>query len=241
VCLGTSSTYGHGFLAQERADYPAQLDDLLHSALSDRDVEVLNAAVPGSTVSRVFPFFRDVLCAYRPDILILCLGFNDATVLSQSNERAYYEKISSVDFENSLFIRLKERIALRWRQQQFLKNRELFRLGQEDQIERGKGERFAPKVFASVLFEYLAECKKRGIRLLLVKEPIQTGSYMVKELHEAMTRLADDESVPLLDPVPALQRAGGVKRFLDIVHPDRQGHAVIASELARVLLEENML
>src|SRR5262249_30539822 len=49
ICLGTSSTYGHGFSADQRVDYPAQLGALLEDASGGRRIEVVNAAVPGST------------------------------------------------------------------------------------------------------------------------------------------------------------------------------------------------
>ncbi|MFO0981982.1 MAG: SGNH/GDSL hydrolase family protein [Planctomycetota bacterium] len=241
ACLGTSSTYGHGFLATDRADYPAQLADLLAETMPARHIEVLNAAVPGSTGSRLLPFFRDVLTQYALDVLVLNLSFNDAAALGQADERSYYQRIVRADFDNSFWQRLRERFSMRWRQQRYVANRELFGAGRVGDIRRGPGERNAPRVFALMLGDYLRECRARNIRLLLVQEPTRSPVYLVKELHDAMRRFAEDQGVPLLDPAPALERAGGAARFQDEVHPDRAGHAVIAGQLAQMLLEEKLL
>jgi lysophospholipase L1-like esterase len=63
----------------------------------------------------------------------------------------------------------------------------------------------------------------------------------VEDLHQAMTRFASDHGVPVLDPRPALELAGGKERFQDEVHPDRIGHQVIAEQLARALFEQKIL
>jgi lysophospholipase L1-like esterase len=241
LCLGTSSTYGHGFTAEERADYPAQLSEMLEDADGGQQVEVINAAVPGSTGARLLAFFRDVLCQYQPDVLVLSLAFNDAASLSQADERSYYLRITSPDHEASFLERLRERFSMRWHQRGYLANRDLFAEGREAQIKRGAGERNAPRLFALVLGDYLHECRARGVKLLLIEEPVRSPVYLVDELHQAMARFASDQGVPVLDPRPALELAGGKERFQDEVHPDRIGHQVIAEQLARALFEQKIL
>src|SRR5262249_14145804 len=137
--------------------------------------------------------------------------------------------------------RLRERFSMRWHQRTYLANRELFAKGRESEIQRGTGERNAPRLFGLLLGDYLQECRARNIKLLLIQEPVRSPVYLVEDLHRAMAQFGSDHAVPVLDPRPAIELAGGKERFQDEVHPDRLGHQVIAEQIARALFELRFL
>jgi len=74
VCLGSSSTYGVGTASFEDT-YPTQLESAL-LARTGRDVEVINAGVPGAMLSFLDLYLDRVLLPLDPDLVILYFGAN---------------------------------------------------------------------------------------------------------------------------------------------------------------------
>jgi lysophospholipase L1-like esterase len=77
--LGGSTTYGWGI---GRADqtYPAYLEHLINRALgpSGKKVEIINAGLPWGTTAEMLTHYHFKFHFYRPDLVILNPGGNDA-------------------------------------------------------------------------------------------------------------------------------------------------------------------
>jgi lysophospholipase L1-like esterase len=73
IVLGDSLVFGHGVGDGEA--WPAQLE--ARFALAGRDVEVLNAGVPGYGTDQSYQLFALRLRSLEPDLVIFCLYLND--------------------------------------------------------------------------------------------------------------------------------------------------------------------
>lgn len=77
ICMGGSTTYGHGVFANEA--WPSVVEKVLQS--QGIHAEVINAGVPGyGTRQQVIRYQRDIVPA-KPDIVILFLGWNGTGAL----------------------------------------------------------------------------------------------------------------------------------------------------------------
>jgi lysophospholipase L1-like esterase len=73
LCLGDSITFGYGVGDDE--SYPAALA----RALASPQVEVVNGGVTGYTSHQVRRLFDRIAPAVRPDVVTVCIGWNDRT------------------------------------------------------------------------------------------------------------------------------------------------------------------
>lgn len=79
LCLGGSTTYGWG-VPYPYQTYPAALEELLRSNLPKgySDVEVLNGGLPWGTSAEMLTHYHFKYHYYRPDVVIINEGGNDA-------------------------------------------------------------------------------------------------------------------------------------------------------------------
>lgn len=237
--LGTSSTFGYG----TRDAYGALIGE--HLAQGGKagpawptPVEVLIGAYPGSSGIRQYHFLEQVGLQFAPDIVCLSLYYNDAPGLTQFDEPAYLDEISAAGFERSWFHDLRTRRAITAGEPRFTAMNVL----------HGKDPTRAPtwdaawgdepaKRFEGVLRRFGELSRKRGFALVLMKEPVQGDRPRLwkNEFYAAMERVAQEYGAVVVDPTPALLRAGGATLFMDEVHPFGSGHAVIADVLEPVL------
>ncbi|MCA9400197.1 MAG: hypothetical protein KC713_01120 [Candidatus Omnitrophica bacterium] len=83
LCLGGSTTYGWKIKNSEKT-YPSQLADLLreHLPAQYEDVEVINAGIPFGTTAEILTHYLLKFSYYRPDLVIINTGGNDALVMT---------------------------------------------------------------------------------------------------------------------------------------------------------------
>lgn len=72
VCLGDSTAFGN------LNTYPEELGRILAEAMPDRQIEVMNAGIPGFSARQGFEIFARDFVRYRPDLVTWCFGFNNA-------------------------------------------------------------------------------------------------------------------------------------------------------------------
>jgi lysophospholipase L1-like esterase len=82
VCVGESSTFG--FYSTDDGTYPALLSRLLNDSGArplQSAYEVINAGIPHANSDNIRALVEKELLGYRPDVLTLYAGYNDASVL----------------------------------------------------------------------------------------------------------------------------------------------------------------
>ena len=75
LCIGDSVTFG--FNGDQEDTYPAQLGELLRAKRPGKDIEVINAGVPGWTWLQGLRFLELQGLALEPDLVIMAHGVND--------------------------------------------------------------------------------------------------------------------------------------------------------------------
>jgi lysophospholipase L1-like esterase len=75
LCIGDSVTFG--FNADQGDSYPTQLDRVLRAKWPGKDIEIINAGVPGWTWLQGVRFLEREGLALEPDLVIMSHGVND--------------------------------------------------------------------------------------------------------------------------------------------------------------------
>ncbi len=92
IAFGGSSTNG-----MHLDSYPEYLERILADALADRDVWVQNAGVNGYSSENVKRLARREIPLFKPDIVIICVGTNDAG-LADRHDRVDFQVTSFAEF-----------------------------------------------------------------------------------------------------------------------------------------------
>jgi lysophospholipase L1-like esterase len=245
VALGGSSTWGWRIPPETRGAYPAVLEARLSGhggGAADGGptrFEVINAAYPAATSGRLFRMLRNVLVGFEPDIVVLSVFYNDTLALSQGDEDAYLERVSAPDARRGwLDDWLEQRARARERMTSAGFMRAALRSDDAAEIWRTSGaEGWPPDRFAASLRRYAELAQERGFDLVFVKEPIAgDGAFVWKqEFYAVMDAVGAEYGIPVADPTPALQAAGGTALFMDAVHLKPGGHRVVAEALEPVV------
>ena len=243
ICLGTSSTWGHGIDETSGLDYPSLLGDALRGRLPDVPIEVVNAGVSGASTPRLLFFLREVLLGFEPDVVVFSLSYNDATFLTRFDEQGWLETLS----DPGAHVGWIDRLAAARDMDRGLGGAARFeaaraRFGTDSlaawRAAVGDGPTPLDR-FERALHDIADLLQERGIPLVLVKEA-QRGDeprYWKPEFYAAIDRIAESHGARVVDPKPALEAAGGAAVFMDPVHLTPRGNRAQAGAIAPVVEE----
>jgi len=242
MCLGTSSTWGHGIDEASGLDYPTLLGGMLRERLPELPIEVMNAGVSGASTPRLLRFLREALLDFDPDIVVFSLSFNDAVFLTRFDEHGWLTRLEEPGVHVGPIERLEAARDL---------DRGLARSGRFEALRPRFGEDSLAAWHAAVpgdgptpldRFEQSLRAvadllQSRGIALVLVKEA-QRGDESrpwKREFYDAIERIGAEHGAPVVDPKPALDAAGGAAVFMDAVHLIPRGNRAQAGAIAPVV------
>ena len=258
VALGDSSTFGMGVPYHDT--WCAQLEGLLDS--EGEAVEVIDAGVIGFTIDQGLERYDELVHALAPDVVIAAFGgINECHPAAIRPDRAKIElrkeprpvrRAFTLLREHSRVVQLagwavdrargvsRESVLERWRLEREERGDVNQRAGRLD----WDGERrVGLERFSAALDELAARARRDGAGFVLVSMPraphCDLESPMLARYSQAVTDAAERTNAALLDARAAFLSAlaGPPARdwselFLDIYHPSRAGHALIARELA---------
>lgn len=239
VCIGTSSTWGYGLTPRSGQDYPTILETLLSDGSLDHPVEVINAGIPGSNGASLYRFLRDALEPFGADVLTVSLYFNDSFAHTQWDQESYYEKVVSASPLARLPIDYLTRRRLRQGTQLLVALDQAFRKGGASTLELWRrhglpgGDQMPTARYGAMLRRFCEYARARGIELILIKEPLADDKPFLwkDEFYGVIDEVAEEYGLRVIDPTPALLRAGGGRLFQDQIHPTAEGNVIIAHEL----------
>lgn len=240
LCLGTSSTWGHGIDESTGLDYPTQVERLLRER--GLTVEVINAGIRASNSTRARYFFEEhLLPAFEPDIVTASFFLNESTHISQFDEPAFFERAQRQDFENTFLTRHALRAEIGRGAQRFATLSRIVREEKRDATtvwHELAGDVPTPADrFAQNMRRLVDLGRTHHFAVVLMKEPLRGDPPWLwkPEFHAAIDAIGAQTRSAVVDPTPALNAAGGRTLFLDLVHPTAEGHAIVARELAAAL------
>jgi lysophospholipase L1-like esterase len=85
ICMGESSTFG--FFDRDDFTYPALLERRFQQLGGNegKRVEAINAGIPHANSDNILAMLKGELLSYRPDVLTVYAGFNDAVLTMDEN------------------------------------------------------------------------------------------------------------------------------------------------------------
>ena len=253
VCLGESTTFGHGVGTGQA--WPAALGRELDRA--GRDVEVINAGVPGYGSRQLQRRYAREIAALGADVVVLYLGWNRTGALLDPD--GFVPAGVPRPSEGALvsaWLRLQYALSHR----SLLLRRALSRFAEiEAPLRPWRRDPFE-SAWVEDVRGLLAASESHGQRALVVLYPAlyhpgmtepelalyrprmwRQRAYqpeMLDELarkHELLRALAAERGVPVVDLQGALAGTTGVRRlafFLDNMHPSVEGNRWVAGQLA---------
>jgi lysophospholipase L1-like esterase len=253
VALGGSSTWGFRLPEDSAEDWPTVLQAELSKLPGADDlgtVEVINAAWSGASGDRLFRFLRDTLMELQPDVIVLCLYYNDAFALSAGDEEAYYAAITRPDFQRTAWgdwfdarAVAAGRARLRALMDSMAPNRDdrpPTTQAAWDALDLDLAGASPPERFEEMLLRFADFAARHGLGLVLVKEPLQDDQPKLwkDEFYAVIDGVGQARDLPVVDPRAALEAASRSRLFLDEIHLTPRGHAVMAARLAPVVAAE---
>jgi lysophospholipase L1-like esterase len=227
LALGDSTTFGLGVNDEET--WPAVLERMLREK-TGRDVQVLNAGVPGYSAFQGLRYLREQGLSVHPDLVVATFGFNDADSWSAR---------SDIETSRALAIQGWEAPLLHSRLYTGLKG--LVPAANPPPSTEAKRPRLSPREFYDTLSAIRDECASRSVSLVLVVWPYaaqkNSGDGRLILAQPVMTAFGSKNSVPVVNLVNTFT-ASTERLFLDHVHANAAGCRRAAEALLPVCLEQ---
>jgi len=241
IALGNSCTFGWGVAYEDTWIY--QLQTLLHERLPGREVEVINAGVPGYSSLQGKRYFSDELLALEPDMVLIMFGFNDH--YPAGGDRTDSEQ----ELSNAVLVGAQNLLA-RLRLYRLLR-KVLLSATQDDSPPRLDDIHGVKRVSRSEFFDNLRElvrtAREHGVQPILLLPPVASREIYLDgavsnfhRLHELyqneMIRASQYEQAPLVSLQEAFDKHVGLfdDAVNDPIHFNEAGHLVAARTIAEV-------
>ena len=225
VCLGGSTTWGHGVSDEET--FPAQLEQVLRNQSDDRPYRVINLGLPGSTTHWGVEkgcFMADGL---NPNLVVIGYGgFNDSLKV--------HFKDSELDAFSPLFMLLRSfylyRIAEHFSYRYFFYPEAV--------------QRVSPEEFRENSLRMVHHFRKKKIPVIFLGEwvpksmqgPYGVSSPGLEQLRNVQISLSKELNVPHVDPRSCLKDDEAGAFLSDQIHWSKEGCRAIAACCAREML-----
>lgn len=222
LTLGGSSTFGTGLPREGASDFAGQLSQAA-GELGSAPMEGLNGGSSQAGAFKMLGLWESIYDeAFQPDVVVLNTGYNDSV---RSKIRSAPPALMDIRdsrvppdpgwHRSRLF-----GLVLTWMRDQ----------------RAYAGPEAIETNYEAVLREFIAAARQRQRCLLFSTEPLAPDfvweNLPTDRLHEIMRRLGQAENVPVLDLRREMMKHPDNRWFLDIVHPNAEGHRQIARWVA---------
>jgi lysophospholipase L1-like esterase len=245
VCMGDSVSFGWG-ASNEDSTYPA----FLGKRLAPLDVEVINAAMPGSASIGVLSLYMSRVLPLKPDFVVVMVGWNDIYFVIHPPQKVAVKSLGNMACDIFDTTQILKEAATAARRRSAIQDR----VTGSDQV---CWERFDQ--YEAVLRSIVATMRHNGsipvlmTILNLFDSPLNDHKKLVMhpqlvawpdlsydgwkrltvEANNRIRRVAADLKVPLVDNANCV----GGEHFTDMCHLDDKGNELLADRAAKILLE----
>ncbi|UCD16934.1 MAG: SGNH/GDSL hydrolase family protein [Candidatus Zixiibacteriota bacterium] len=163
LLLGDSSPVGHG-LKERRLAFGEQLRAMLEQEyLGLRNIELVNASVSGYTSEQIVRLLKIRGWSYRPDLVILYCGNNDASISGELTDRELFHGRRLIGVRKGL-----ANLALYRILRSILLPRERKTAPETKQLT----VRVSPEQYAENLDKIATQCREHNCPLIILKPPV---------------------------------------------------------------------
>lgn len=236
LCLGDSITMGAAL--PEDVLYPAALQKILSARYPSRKFEVINAGVSGYMIEQELLLLKDEGFLLSPDLVVLQYTLYDPAGTE------FYDHINprrEIALPGKKFL-LAHLALARYVQEKY--NRFGLRrnvLGLGDLLAMKPDSESASRIehgwqdYLSRLSEMARLCRENHTAFLVLVVPHRAQFEDRRRAFAPQQRLAafgKDNQIAIIDPAPAFAALKKPPYVVDPVHPDMQGHEIMAEMLA---------
>lgn len=252
VTVGDSITFGWE-LSEEETTYPGQLQVLMGGhGPGGKAIRVVNAGVPRYTSEQVLRLLRERVLDMEPDLVVLCVGWND---LAFSYERNWRPRISFTGHGRARYCQgFSPAIVRAIRHWKGAGDEEAAAADGAPEV-KGRARTPDPGALADFranLEEIAALLEERGVGLLVVNLPsvLRRGPMSPTErslahrfpevenlalFEQALHDFCDDARASCVRDAFPIEQAGKGPYFYDHCHLNVQGNAILAAKVAQAI------
>ncbi len=256
IALGDSFTYGTG--VDDQDTWPTLLERELRSLAPDRPVEVLNWGVPAYNTRQEIALLNYRGPAYQPDLVLLCCYVNDASgeapvgpLPPEEPEQAWKRRLGltsgrwddgapmSPEQKRTMFLRKHSRVidVLAYKLNGWLTGR----LAERYYIADWQPGSPGLKMVTGALAHATVLSRRQGFELVALMYPDLPSlgsSYAFAEQHAVFAGLCEQHKLPFHDLTGIFDGLDpdALTAHAHDKHPNAQANALVARELARLLL-----
>ncbi len=249
VCVGDSVTFGYRVPVvwpekpteydPEWAPYPMLLEKRLRAANPNRDIEVVNLAVPGYSSHQGLAWLQRDINSLQPNIVTISFGWNDASLSDVPDRQAIRTGWSA--------------FTVRWlidHSQAFAHASSWLRSGQSTQTIRTRPvSRVSQAEYLRNTLKMAQLARARGAHVVVIAAPYRDRAQDAPEGDAmldnriALRSFMETYKVPFLEIRELTQEAHPSNEgwFGERIHPNHMGHRLITSELLKLLSSRGML
>jgi lysophospholipase L1-like esterase len=221
--VGDSVTVGLGEDLENT--FVRKFEDAANKAGLPATVQALSFSIDGYNTVQILELLKVRVLRFRPDKVVYVMCLNDFDLTDGSgNKIRFFRKPASFFLERMNHL-IKQLRTVDYHVDHFERNKQ-------------------------TIFSKIAEMKilldQHGIQFLVAIVPVfpspatDFGSYGLVPVHAEIRRFVDEKRIPKVDLLDSFLRQGGSPQSysLDIYHPNKAGHAVIAHELLQPILSQ---
>lgn len=252
VCLGDSVTFGfrvpmafpnrpHDF---DRAlfPYPTLAEKKLRQANPGKSIEVVPLAVPAYTTLQGLNWLKREIDWLKPDVVTACFGWNDICLRPVPDRESM-----PMDFGH---VAARTLLVHSQAVTHFAKRR----TGERERAEGNRGgegpvARVSRDDYVANLLEIAGVAGTHGAQVVLIGQVYRDATYdppeakLVREYRDALREAAGANRVPYLqvDELIETNYPANDRLFGELIHPNADGHQVMAREILKFLDAHGML
>jgi lysophospholipase L1-like esterase len=248
VCLGDSVTFGYRVpvVWAERPNdynrdwlpYPQLLEKALRAANPDRKIEVIALAVPGYTSYQGLAWLRRDIERLEPDVVTACFGWNDIGLRSVTDRElmpddfwhvAYRTVVSHSQALSHFTLWMQRRRAAK----------EIRKPAVTPRVPRDE--------FAANMVEIARLAEEHNARAILIGTVYRDAvtnpgeAAQVKAHRDALRIAANSHGIPYLEIPELTEAANSQNLFGELIHPNHEGHRLMALSLLKFFAAYNTL
>jgi lysophospholipase L1-like esterase len=253
VCLGDSVTFGYRVpvvwperpenYAPDWLPYPMLLERSLRAANPGRQIEVIALAVPGYTSYQGLAWLRRDIEYLQPDIVTACFGWNDIGLRAQPDSVAM-----PVDWVHVTSRRLLSHSQALMHLKQWLQRRAL-----EANSKAPAPAATIPRVPQAEYVQNLLEIARLGQRhdaSVVIIAPVYRDAVtnppeaeLIKAYRDRLRDATQQAGISYLEieELTETNHPATIKLFGELIHPNHEGHRLMATALLKHFAAHNML
>ncbi|MCD4785855.1 MAG: hypothetical protein K8T10_18715 [Candidatus Eremiobacteraeota bacterium] len=234
MVLGDSSAFGFGVADDET--FGAILSRDLRKKYPQKDVRFINGAVSGYTTHQAATFMKERGWKFSPNLIIISFNDDPQMEWKQDVQRApgvILTPIFRLLYKSNIYLTFKQAIL-----NARVRSNPKFAMSPDRGSETN---RVTAKQLRKNLKDIQDEAKKRGADVITISMPLQAYGKTIEDYRGIMKESAQERGFLFLDLLKGWNDHPYEEVLIDVMHPNKKGHELIARDLLELIIENNII